>query len=113
MKKAIEEVVDRNQDIVEYIVRLATESDVWIFISDNLFDYLISYYRRRHFLDGDICYGNNNQNAIGLPQEHSFGSKWREVDCIYEWFGRQWKDTDYIYKSRDAAADPEVIYFLS
>lgn len=106
MKKVVEEVVDRNQNIIEYVTRLAEESASWIFVSGDLYKHLESDYRKEPFFKEDGAYFyDNNQECIGIQCE--------KCNCSI-----QWKEVTYGSNSKGGvytawSGDPEVIYFLS
>lgn len=101
MKKIIEEVVERNQDIIKYITRLVAESDAWVFISGDLYEDLGIDYVKKPFYKDDGAYFYTNDNHIGILSEES------NITLV-------WKKVNYISKSGVYIADnPEIIYFLS
>ena len=104
MKKVIEKVVNQNQNIVEYITRLASESKTWIFVSEKLYYELQKEYRFQPFRKGDGTYifDTNEKNINIKNKKDNAWIYWKEVVSISE-------KGVYTYPN----GDPEVIYFLS
>lgn len=104
MKKVVEEVVDRNQNIIEYVIRLAEENRSWIFVSGDLYKHLESDYRKDPFFKDDGAYFyDNNQKRIGIQCE--------KCNCMLEW--KEVTDISKLSVFTAWASDSEVIYFLS
>lgn len=106
MKKVIEEVVERNQNIIEYIIRLASDKSkgkVWIFVSEELYADLEKKYKKQLYPREDGAeFFDNDGRSISIVN-------WRE--------GRlYWAEVIFTSKCSlclDSTGDPEVIYFLS
>ena len=97
-------MVERNQNIVEYITRLVDESKTWIFVSEELYDELQKKYRFQPFRKRDGAYFfDTNENFIGIKnKKDNVWIYWKEVVSFSE---------KGIYTFPNG--DPEVIYFLS
>lgn len=102
MKKAIEKVVPENIDIAEEMIRLATKSSSWIFISINLLVRLKNEYSHYPYArqDGYIFeLSKEDGDKIFVDCEYGYG-KWRRVHL-------------HLKKDIIKDGDVEVIYFLS
>ena len=103
MKRVIEEVVSRDQDIVKEVIRLAAGRNAWIFISSELYEYLLKNYESSPFFrDNGAFIFDNLKQSIGIA------SKLDNCELF-------WKKVNSVFSFSDAfvADDPEVIYFLS
>ena len=67
MKKVIEKVVSRDQDIVKEVIRLAAGRNAWIFVSSELYEYLLKNYESCPFSRDNGAYiFDNLKQSIGI-----------------------------------------------
>ena len=105
MKKIVEKVVDRNQDIIQYITRIAIENpESWIYISANLYEYLENKYNHVKFIknNGTRFIGEKNSWISITNSKYGIRSVWNEVISFSE-----------AKAFATSLEDPKTIVFLS